>query len=78
MDPGQTAPSLIWVHTACNKNDFESYRQKTKQTTINVVFGILRVKTLTQTQTFLFQPNPIDIFLILQKKKPQKTRFGYP
>ena len=47
MDPGKTAPSLIWVHTACN-NDFESYRQKTKQTTINVVFGILRVKTLTQ------------------------------
>ena len=34
--------SLIWVHTVYN-NDFESYWQKTKQTTI-VVIGALRVE----------------------------------
>ena len=42
MEPDQTAPSLIWVHTVC-KNDFNNHKQMTKQTTI-VVIGRLRVK----------------------------------
>ena len=45
MDPDQTAPrgSLIWVHIVC-KNDFQSHKQMTKQTTI-VVIGSLRVNS---------------------------------
>ena len=36
MDPDQTAPSLIGVHTVC-KNDFYNRKQITKQTTIVVI-----------------------------------------
>ena len=41
VDPDQTAPSLIWVHTVC-KNDFKNQKQMAKQTI--VVIGSLRVK----------------------------------
>ena len=58
VDPDQTAPTLIWVHTVY-KNDFKSHKQMTKQTTI-VVIGSLRVK-MTFSNIFYYFSEKIKL-----------------
>ena len=54
MDPEQTAPSLIWVHTVCHRGFFNISADEKKQTTF-VAIGALRgtvvIKVLSKSKS---------------------------